>query len=144
VRWLKRGDSFDKPDVKVQVLWPPKDYAPRNSNNASLVLLLTLNTGQTILLAGDMEAPVEKAILADISQVDVMLMPHHGSKTSSTLPFVKKVRPKIVVAQTGFHNHYGFPKGEVVQRYQDVGSQVLNTADDYVAIQFSKQGIKVQ
>jgi competence protein ComEC len=71
-------------------------------------------------------------------------MPHHGSKTSSTPSFVEKVRPKIVVAQTGFHNHYGFPKDEVVQRYQNVGSQVLNTADGYVAIQFSKEDIKVQ
>ncbi|PCH99873.1 MAG: hypothetical protein COB79_06495, partial [Zetaproteobacteria bacterium] len=63
-----------------------------------------------------------------------MLMPHHGSTTSSTTEFVQKVRPKIVIAQTGYKNRYGFPKEEVVKRYQGVGSEIYNTADGYVLI----------
>ena len=145
VRWLKQGDSFHVRGAKVQVLWPPKGYAPRNSNHASLVLLLTLDSGQRILLPGDMELPVEKQIIrAGLQDVDVMLMPHHGSKTSSSKVFVEQVRPSIVIAQTGYNNHYGFPKDEVVQRYKNVGSQVLNTADGYVHISFSERGIKLE
>jgi len=140
VLWLKRGDSFDVEGGHVQVLWPPEGYAPPNSNNASLVLLITLNTGQKLLLAGDLEAEAESAILGDLSAVDVMLMPHHGSKTSSTKGLVQKLRPKMVVAQTGYKNHYGFPKDEVVQRYHDVNSQVFNTANGYVVISFSPDG----
>ncbi|MDQ6977859.1 MAG: ComEC/Rec2 family competence protein, partial [Ghiorsea sp.] len=80
VRWLKKGDNFDiKGKNHVKVLWPPQGYAPRNNNNTSLVLEITLITGQKLLFAGDMEAPVEWEILNDIQPVDVMLMPHHGS-----------------------------------------------------------------
>ncbi len=144
VRWLKQGDSFDVQGAAVQVLWPPKGYAPRNSNNASLVLLFTLDSGQRLLLAGDMEAPVEHALEQSMQPVDVMLMPHHGSNTSSTIAFVERVRPKIAIAQTGYKNHYGFPQDMVVQRYKDVDSQVLNTADGYVHISFSEHGIKLE
>jgi len=135
VRWLKKGDKFRfGEDANIEVLWPPLDYAPSNSNNASLVLLITLNSGQKLLFAGDMQKYVERRILDDLQAVDVMLMPHHGSTTSSTAAFVQKVRPKIVIAQTGYKNRYGFPKEEVVKRYQGVGSEIYNTADGYVLI----------
>ncbi len=138
IRWLKQGDAFKITGALVQVLWPPQGLVVNNSNNASLVLNITLNTGQHLLFAGDMEAPVEASIAHEVQNVDVMLMPHHGSKTSSTRQFVKKVRPKTVIAQTGYKNHYGFPKEEVVKRYKHVGAKVLNTADGYVRIQLDK------
>ncbi|MDQ7058712.1 MAG: DNA internalization-related competence protein ComEC/Rec2 [Ghiorsea sp.] len=143
VRWLKKGDNFDiKGKNHVKVLWPPQGYAPRNNNNTSLVLEITLITGQKLLFAGDMEAPVEWEILNDIQPVDVMLMPHHGSKTSSTPAFVDKVQPKIVIAQTGYKNHYGFPKAEVVKRYQNRGANIINTADGAVHIVFERRWCK--
>ena len=139
VRWLKQGDTFDIHDeAKAQVLWPPQGYAPSNNNNASLVLLITLNTGEKLLFSGDAEAKVERMLLHDLPQVDVMLMPHHGSKTSSSLPFVKKTQPKVVIAQTGYRNHYGFPKREVVQRYAEIGATVLNTAQGFVFMQLQE------
>ncbi|MDQ7002518.1 MAG: MBL fold metallo-hydrolase, partial [Ghiorsea sp.] len=145
VRWLKKGDSFDiKGEAHVKVLWPPQNYAPRNNNNTSLVLQITLATGQKLLFAGDMEAQVERAILHDIQPVDVMLMPHHGSKTSSTAAFVQKVQPNIVIAQTGYKNHYGFPKDEVVKRYQHVGATIINTADGAVSIVFEDDKISLK
>ncbi|HIP07127.1 MAG TPA: DNA internalization-related competence protein ComEC/Rec2 [Mariprofundaceae bacterium] len=135
IKWLKKGDVFlAGENTTIQVLWPPQGYSPSNSNNASLVLHITLNTGQTLLLGGDMQAPVERLIWQNLQAVDVMLMPHHGSTTSSTTEFVQKVRPKIVIAQTGYKNRYGFPKEEVVKRYQGVGSEIYNTADGYVLI----------
>ena len=150
IRWLKKGDVFTLAQgVQMQVLWPPQGYAPKNDNNASLVLRLSFADGQTLLLMGDAEAEVERALLgfqgwAELQAVDVMLMPHHGSKTSSTPNFVNKVRPKVVIAQTGYNNHYGFPKDEVVKRYQDVGSQVLNTAHGAVKVIFEDGQLSIE
>ncbi len=145
VQWLKKGDVLNLAQgVQVQVLWPPQGYAPKNNNNASLVLWLSFKDGQTLLLMGDAEAGVEQAILSEIKAVDVMLMPHHGSKTSSTPDFVSKVRPKVVIAQTGYKNHYGFPKDEVVKRYQDVGSQVFNTAHGAVKVVFKNGEVSIE
>jgi len=136
IHWLKRGDEIKQQGVKVQVLWPPENHDPSNSNNTSLVLLVTLETGQTILLPGDMEKEVEQEIFAELGLVDVLLMPHHGSKTSSTDLFVKQVKPKIAIAQTGYQNSYGFPKEEVVKRYKDAGCQVLDTSKGAINITF--------
>jgi len=133
-RWLKQGDVLDMGLAKVHVLWPPQAYAPDNDNNTSLVCMLEMANGKRILLSGDMEAPVEKALLKapDLQQQTLMLMPHHGSRTSSIISLVQRVQPDIVIAQTGKNNHFGFPKDDVVQRYKDVGSDVWNTADGAV------------
>ncbi|WP_081881106.1 DNA internalization-related competence protein ComEC/Rec2 [Ghiorsea bivora] len=150
VQWLKKGDVLTLGQgVHMQVLWPPQGYAPKNNNNASLVLRVSFSDGQTLLLMGDAEAPVERALLAsqdaeNLKAIDVMLMPHHGSKTSSTTHFVNQVRPKLVIAQTGYQNHYGFPKDEVVKRYQDVGSQVLDTADGAVRVIFEDGHLNIE
>ncbi|MBN4082237.1 DNA internalization-related competence protein ComEC/Rec2 [Mariprofundus ferrooxydans] len=134
VRWLKKGDVLDMGQAKVHVLWPPQAYAPDNDNNTSLVCALEMADGKRILLSGDMEAPVEQALLRaeKLQPQTLMLMPHHGSRTSSTISLVHRVQPDIVIAQTGKNNHFGFPKDDIVQRYKDVGSDVWNTADGAV------------
>jgi len=58
-----------------------------------------------------------------------MLMPHHGSATSSQQSFLNKLNPALVIAQTGFANRYGFPKPAVLKRYQSMGVDVRNTAN---------------
>ncbi|MDX8382785.1 MAG: DNA internalization-related competence protein ComEC/Rec2, partial [Ghiorsea sp.] len=145
VRWLQQGDSIMLKDGNhIDVLWPPKGYHPSNGNNTSLVLAVTLNTGHRLLLPGDMQKQVEKQITDDFIQpFDVILMPHHGSKTSSTAAFVQAVRPQIAIAQTGYKNHYGFPKKEVVKRYEQSNSKILNTANGAVSLSFTKDTIKI-
>lgn len=138
IRWLKQGDIISLQDAQLEVLWPPLDFEPANANNTSLVLLVRLATGQQLLLPGDMEKEVEQRIIAALNPIDVLLMPHHGSKTSSTTSFVKQVKPKVVIAQTGYKNQYGFPKAAVVQRYQAEGSEIWNTADGAVTVYFDK------
>lgn len=134
VRWLKQGDILNMGEIKVHVLWPPKGYAPDNDNNTSLVCSLGMAGDKRILLSGDMEATVEKALLREgrLQPQTLMLMPHHGSRTSSTISLLHRVQPNIVITQTGKNNHFGFPKDDVVQRYKDVGSDVWNTADGAV------------
>ncbi|MDX8395963.1 MAG: DNA internalization-related competence protein ComEC/Rec2 [Mariprofundaceae bacterium] len=137
VRWLKRGDDFSWGDANIEVLWPEQGAEPSNDNNTSLVLSVRLSDGQTILFPGDIEAVTELAIVRKgIKPHDVLLMPHHGSKTSSTKTFVDAISAGLIVAQTGFHNHYGFPLPHIVKRYQQHDGKVLNTANGAVQIDF--------
>jgi len=149
IRWLKRGESVSFAGWQGEVLWPPKDYSPSNSNNTSLVLRIELPGGKHLLLAGDVEAEAEGFLVANLAQQeldsDVMLMPHHGSRTSSTAGFLEAVRPTLAVAQTGYANRYGFPAPEVKHRYRELGARVLDTAKGAVMIDFDLQDVaKVQ
>ena len=135
VRWLKLGENIKLGGIKGQVLWPPAGYAPTNPNNASLVFSLQLENGARILFPGDIEAKAESGMMAHaMTAFDIMLMPHHGSATSSTPEFVRVAMPKVVIAQTGYANRYGFPKAQVVRRYEHAGAQILNTAQGAVMV----------
>jgi len=132
IRWLAQGDHIRLGGVdsaSVSVLWPPRAYAPANSNNTSLVLAVRLASQTRLLWPGDIEAEAETAILASgIEKTDAMLIPHHGSASSSQSRFVQALHPSVAIAQTGFANRYGFPKPEVVKRYTRIGATVRNTA----------------
>jgi len=135
VRRLGQGDRWRWRGYTVEVLWPPHHFHDRNRNNHSLVLIIHAG-GRRLLFAGDIEARVERELLAFVSDhVDMMLMPHHGSRTSSSRAFVQALAPSWVVAQTGRNNRYHFPADTVVRRYREQGAEVLNTADG--AIMFS-------
>ena len=85
---------------------------------------------QRILLPGDIEATAEALVIAELSKpVTVLLAPHHGSKTSSTVEFVNTVRPQHVVFSAGYRHHFGHPHGQVVVRYSEAGSRLWNTAE---------------
>ena len=145
VRWLKQGDVLNIGQASLHVLWPPQGYVPDNDNNTSLVCSIVMPDGTRFLISGDMEKSVEQALLQQglLTPHDMMLMPHHGSRTSSTHRLVKQLQPRIAIAQTGYKNHFGFPKEDVVQRYKNVGSKVWNTAQGAVMWEPRKQG-KVQ
>ena len=146
VRMLQQGDkmALAQTGVNISVLWPPKDYVSGNSNNGSLLLRLDLPRGQRLLLAGDIEASAEKSLMdSPIKQAldsDVMLMPHHGSRTSSTEAFLEAVSPDLAIAQTGYGNRYGFPSPDVLLRYSAIGAALRNTADGAVLVDFNHSG----
>ncbi|MBF0281147.1 MAG: DNA internalization-related competence protein ComEC/Rec2 [Zetaproteobacteria bacterium] len=138
VIWLSQGDHRTlNNQSRIDVLWPPKGYNPKNTNNASLILSLQLPTGQRMLFPGDMEAKTEKdrRFFEQLSPYDLMLIPHHGSRTSSTVDFVARVHPRYAVAQVGYGNRFGFPKNEVIDRYENIGAHVYRS--DQGALQFS-------
>lgn len=132
IRWLHRGDQVSGRGYRVSVLWPPQGFAPSNDNNASLVL--SVHPGHSgILLPGDIESEAESAIVANgLHRHDLLLIPHHGSTTSSSDAWVEASAPDHAIAQTGRQNRYGFPKAVVVQRYHRQQSRVWNTADGAV------------
>lgn len=127
------GQSWIWDGVQFEVLYPQADQLASNlqGNNASCVLKITANNF-TALLTGDIERVAEQSLLADREhagrlKADVVLIPHHGSRSSSTFAFTRAVQAKLAIAPAGFLNRWGFPKPDVVQRWQQSGAEVLVT-----------------
>jgi competence protein ComEC len=81
------------------------------------------------LLAGDIEkAQEQKLIDHGVNlKADILLVPHHGSQTSSTAGFLDAVSPHIALVQSGYRNRYGHPARPVLVRYEDRGIQVVTS-----------------
>lgn len=125
------GQSWQWDGVRFEVLHPaPGTFW--NSNNGSCVLRVD-GDGWSLLLPGDIEAEGEQALLqrlsADRLAADALLVPHHGSRTSSSKAFLDAVRPQVAVVSAGWRHHYGHPHEEVVTRLQQVGAEVVTTAE---------------
>lgn len=102
----------------------------RHGNNSSCVLAIKTKN-YSLLLTGDIEKTVENQLVMDgIANFDILVAPHHGSKTSSTPTFVEKVNPSHVIFSTGFNNQWHFPKSEILERYKGLGSQIWITHRD--------------
>ncbi len=118
------GQSWDWDGVHFEVLHPQAtDYdRPARSNALSCVLRIA-NARARVLLAGDIEKAQEAALAATPERVraDVLLVPHHGSRTSSTAAFLDAVRPSLALVQAGYRNRFGHPAPDVVARYVERG-----------------------
>jgi len=116
-RWQWDGVVFD-------VLWPQAGPFAAKPNATSCVLKVTSAAGRSALLAADIEADVERQLLqlgqGDPAwlQADVLIVPHHGSKTSSTEPFLDAVKPRVAVFQVGYRNRFNHPHPTVFERYR--------------------------
>jgi len=106
----------------------PNTSAIDKPNNHSVVLRLQF--GQvSFLLPGDIESPVERALVQNGTPLEatVLKSPHHGSKTSSEAKFLEAVKPHLVVISVGADNRFGHPSPEVLERYAEHGLTVLRT-----------------
>jgi competence protein ComEC len=112
-------------NLSMEILWPYEDLILNNTNNSSLVISLKYKD-KNILLPGDIEEEAEYAIYNNLNIYDIILVPHHGSSTSSTVQFVDAVRPKIAILSYG-RNSYGIPNQEVILRYENAYSKILST-----------------
>ena len=130
------GQTWAWDGVRFEVLHPNAlDYERRLKPNAlSCVLRVTASHLQSdsavsALLAGDIEAAQEQTLLqsGQALQSDWLLVPHHGSATSSTVHFLEAVQPRIAVVQSGYRNRFGHPRADVMQRYADQGISVVQT-----------------
>jgi competence protein ComEC len=126
------GASWSWDGVQFQFLNPPpiggRDIRSEE-NDASCVLAVS-GPGGSALLTGDIEAAAERSLLArsSIARVDVVVVPHHGSRSSSGIEFVAALAPRWAVVSAGYDNRWGFPKPEVVARWSAAGAKVLTTA----------------
>ncbi|MCJ0762697.1 DNA internalization-related competence protein ComEC/Rec2 [Variovorax terrae] len=124
------GQSWDWDGVAFEVLHPQAgDYeAPAKPNALSCVLRLS-NGAATALLAGDIEAPQEARLVQDAAalEADVLLVPHHGSRTSSSAAFLDAVQPQIALVQAGYRNRFGHPAPAVLERYAQRDVRVVDS-----------------
>ena len=121
------GQAWHWDGIDFRMLHPPA-LATNSGNNSSCVLEITAGLHRA-LLTGDIEAPAERWLLAhnSLRPSRFVVVPHHGSRTSSTPEFVTAVSAEVAVASLGFQNHFRFPALEVVQRYRAQGGEMLRT-----------------
>ncbi|HET6973051.1 MAG TPA: DNA internalization-related competence protein ComEC/Rec2 [Pyrinomonadaceae bacterium] len=124
---IEAGDVIYFGDVIVSVLWPSAG-GEKSTNNDSIVLRIQYGE-RSILLTGDIEQAAERALIASPQQLhaDVIKVPHHGSKTSSTDAFVSATNPQFAIISVGRTSRFGHPHKEVVERWQSSGATVLTT-----------------
>jgi competence protein ComEC len=126
VRHLRAGTTI--PDFpEVDVLHPPPHWTLPSLNEGSLVLRIR-GGATTVLMTGDAEQAAEAAMRGAPSlAAPVLKVPHHGSRTSSSGPFIDAVAPAIAVVSLGADNHFGHPAPEVLAHYRRRGIAVYRT-----------------
>ncbi len=123
------GQHWRWDGVQFKVLYPPVGMRYQG-NNSSCVLWVGSGKG-AILLTGDIEQPAERWLLLhqrSALRARILVVPHHGSRTSSSQEFIQAVSPRIAVISAGFYNRYHFPAKSVLQRYRDYGVKILDTS----------------
>lgn len=124
----RAGQRWMSGDIGFAILHPGE--ADKRAGNAASCVLRVSASSHGLLLTGDIEAASEHWLVqagAGLAST-VAVVPHHGSLTSSTAPFVHSVSPEYAVVSAGFANRWSFPKPRVMERWQDAGARVLNTA----------------
>ncbi|WP_181296713.1 DNA internalization-related competence protein ComEC/Rec2 [Pseudomonas sp. Q2-TVG4-2] len=106
--------------------WPQA----QDGNQSSCVLLIEAD-GERLLLTGDIDVPAEQALLASDMPLDVrwLLVPHHGSRSSSSTAFIEATGADGALVSRSLHNAFGHPHPDVVQRLQASGAQLYDTAE---------------
>jgi competence protein ComEC len=126
------GQQWTWDDVRFTILHPTDDEyqdAYAKTNDRSCVVRIDSRFGSA-LLTGDIEARTEALLLrtrAAQLRADVLVVPHHGSRTSSTLAFIRGVAPAIAIVGCGYRNRFGHPRPDIVARYTNSGVQVVRT-----------------
>lgn len=102
----------------------------KQSNNRSCVLKVW-NAHYSVLLPGDIEKKAERMLLqsTEALQADVLIVPHHGSNTSSSAIWLDGVKPRLAIVSAGYKNRFGHPTQAILKRYQQRNIALFNTAD---------------
>jgi competence protein ComEC len=125
-RRCKQGERWSWDGIDFRILHPSD--AAFSGNDASCVLLVAAGAHRA-LLTGDIERTAEQSLVrgAELLFVDIVSVPHHGSLTSSSGPFVERLAPDVALVSAGHRNRWRFPRAEVVRRWRDAGAEVLQT-----------------
>jgi competence protein ComEC len=126
------GQHWTWDGVDFRILWPDAGPLQGKPNQQACVLKATGASGNAVLFTADIEADVERTLLArnrDVLKADVLIVPHHGSRTSSTEPFLDAVGPLAAIFQVGYRNRFHHPNPTVYARYQ-LRDIALSRSDD--------------
>jgi competence protein ComEC len=127
----RANQSWELDGVNFEFLHPNNSENLISKNDNSCVLKIS-TAKHSMLLTGDISKTAEKVLVENNYnklKADVLLIPHHGSKYSSSLSFIKAVAPKYAVVSAGYINRYGHPKPKILARYSANNIKVLNTIE---------------
>ncbi len=139
-------------DIELQLLHPAPGFRSRErkayaaENSRSLVVRIALE-GKVFLFPGDIGEDAEKEMLQGGRDLrcDLIKVPHHGSKSSSSAPFLSRTRPAIGIVTVGSRNRYRHPSPEVVERYDAAGTRLFRTdSDGALTVTVDKGGLIVK
>jgi competence protein ComEC len=130
--WRWDGVDFEvlHPDAEVLATAFDKGGKPIKSNALSCVLRIQSGHGRRALLVGDIEMPQEQDLVIRSESslpADFLLVPHHGSNTSSSQSFLQAVLPRWSFVQAGYRNRFGHPAPRVVARYANLGLEMVDS-----------------
>ena len=143
----QRGTIWQESGVSFEILAPnsQKNVKQLSRNNGSCVLLIKSPWG-SVLLPGDIEREVEHQLVKRFDtelNVDVLVLAHHGSQTSSSPAFLQAAKPNIAIASSGYLSRHGHPHSKVVARVNKINANLLNTAvSGSIKIKFSETGLQ--
>lgn len=138
----RAGETFQIGSAFIEIVHP--NEITGHFNNGSISMRLTYGD-VTFLLTGDAEQEAERIMVNDRRpiQADILHVGHHGSRTSSTLPFLEVVKPSLAIYSAGPDNSYGHPHAEIVQRYAYLNIPLYGT-DEYGTITLYTDGSTYQ
>lgn len=147
----RRGDAFELGErTRVEVLWPEPPFITDSDgevhDNNNSVVLRVIDGDVRILLTGDIEEEAEEELLAldpSALRADLLQVAHHGSNSSSTMPFLAAVGARTAVISAGADNSYGHPHRETMQRLREAGMTVYRTDVDGTVV-FVSDGTQIQ
>ncbi len=129
--FARRGETVEFSNSKLSIVWPGLDLKIHSSlpdkklNDTSIVSLLEFNDFQA-LFSGDISANAEKVLANILPDVNLLKVPHHGSKYSSSEKFLAALSPEYAIIEVG-KNSYGHPTKETLSRLENIGTQVFRT-----------------
>jgi beta-lactamase superfamily II metal-dependent hydrolase len=149
----RRGGTLDLgPTVTAEILWPVNplmmDGSQESRNDNSIVIRIT-HGDIAFLITGDIESKAETALVEadddDLLRADVMVVPHHGSNTSSTADFLDAISPTVAIIPVGLDNQYDHPRDEVLQRLRFRSIRIYRTdLDGTVEVRSDGEAYQVQ
>jgi len=143
----QQGREFIWQGLTFLMLWPVLAQGEENDDSC----MIKISDGKnSILLTGDISNKVEKILVGNSETVqqlkaDVIIAPHHGSKTSSSLAFIHAVSPKVVIFSAGYLNRWHMPNELVLQRYEQRQVQAYSTSEQgMIHIEITSQRLEIQ
>ncbi len=127
----RAGRVWNWDGVRFEILHPAPGMTTGVANNRSCVLKVSAGR-HSVLIPGDIHRDVESALVDAFGarlRAAVLVVPHHGSGSSSSAAFLSAVRPRYALLSAGYRNRHGFPAQKVVDRYHRAGIRLLQTAD---------------
>lgn len=139
------GQSWTWDGVKFSILSPAKIFEKDNDN--SCVVKIETEQG-SVLLTGDIETSAENWLIENSQgklASNVLVAPHHGSKTSSSWEFLEAVKPETVLIPAGYRNQFHHPHKEVLARYEAIHANVFTSSDSgALTVKLNVDGVKIE